>query len=102
MAKTIRVTPESLNQMANNVTNWTIQYRGIYDAIYNQIEVMTRTWSGEANQAYTAQINGFRDDFEALRDLLQRYSEFIQNTANQYSTTEQAIADAAKNLSTGN
>ncbi len=102
MANVIKVTPEELTQVSNNLEQMTDNYQNVVNTINSTVNDLTQTWGGEAQASYATQINGFQDDFKELYSLLNQYSTYLRNTASKYSETEASIKDSAKALSTGN
>lgn len=101
MAGKIRVTPGELRTSAGRVKSDIDQYRKLYDKLYQEIDGMKSSWSGEANQTYIKQIDGFKVEFENLQKVLESYVEFLEKSAKVYEDTETAIKDAAAKLTTG-
>ena len=102
MANVIKVTPEELTQVSNNLEQLTDSYQNVVNTINTTVNDLTQTWGGEAQASYATQINGFQDDFKELYVLLNQYSTYLRNTASKYSEAETSIKDSAKALSTGN
>ncbi|MCD7905477.1 MAG: WXG100 family type VII secretion target [Clostridiales bacterium] len=101
MANVIRVTPEELENVANQLEGWTDSYNSCYNQILSTASDLSSSWAGEAQQAYLTQINGFEDDFKNLYVLFNQYASFLRTSAKKYSETEATIRDSAKALSTG-
>jgi len=101
MAGVIRVTPKELTDSADRVRSDIGRYKNLYDKLYQEINGMKSSWSGEANQTYIKQIDGFKDEFENLQKVLESYVEFLEKSAKVYADTEKAIKDAAAKLTTG-
>ena len=95
MATLIKVTPELLNTHAGALDSLIGLYKGSYERIYSEKNVLQSGWQGEANQAYSRQLDGFHNDFVALETLLRQFESFIKTAASQYTTTEQDLANTA-------
>lgn len=102
MANIIKVTPEELYNVAQNLEGLTDSYQGVVNAINTKVNDLTQTWGGEAQNAYAAQISGFQDDFQNLYNLLNQFATYLRNTSKQYEAAESNIRDSARTLSTGN
>ena len=59
---------------------------------------MASTWTGKDNIAFTNQIKGFEDDFKKMKQLMDKYAEFLQKSGNTYQKTLDAITADAKKL----
>jgi WXG100 family type VII secretion target len=98
---TINVTPEELENSATVVEGKIGEYNQAYNKLYQEVETMGATWKGEANQRYVEQINGFKDDFQRLEQILREYVKVINDAAKKYRTAENKLRDDAGRLSTG-
>ena len=98
MGKTISVTPETLKSTASYITEQAAGYKKLYEKLYAEVETMSGSWQGADNQAFTGQIQGFREDFDAMFKLMNQYSEFLTKSADAYSATQQELINQAKKL----
>ena len=98
MAMSIRVEPSKLEAAATQIDNQAAEYKRLYEQLYTEVESMASSWQGSDNLAFTSQINGFRDDFNTMYQLMMQYSEFLKNSANTYRQTQQEVADQARRL----
>lgn len=98
MAKTIQVTPEQLDTAAGKIEGLAADYKTQYDQLYSETNAMASTWSGKDNTAFTDQIAGFKNDFEAMHELMNRYAEVLRHSANAYRNTQDAVVTAARKL----
>lgn len=101
MSKSISVTPETLERIANSVRDKTAEYVRTYKELYTQVRAMATNWSGDANRKYTGQIEGFEKEFENLKSVLDGYEGVLRHAAKVYYDTEKNIGDSAKSLATG-
>lgn len=99
MAATILVTPEELEGAAKKMEELAGEYEAKYTELYGEVEKMSQTsWTGNDSAAYVQQIDGFREDFEKMKKLMDSYALFLRNSAKAYRETQQSIAEAAKKL----
>lgn len=80
-------------ELANN-------YKGEYDKLYKLIGELQSSWAGADNIAYTNQIEGFKDDFTRMFDLMEDYSTFLKNAAKKYRETQEQVKNDASKLKT--
>lgn len=95
---TIKVTPQELQTASSQITSLANSYEKEYKALFDRIHNMKGKWDGQDNQNYTDQVEGFRDDFEKMKSLMDQYSEYLKNTAQAYTDTQNEIAQTAKGL----
>ncbi|WP_010250269.1 WXG100 family type VII secretion target [Acetivibrio cellulolyticus] len=101
MAGKISVTPEELQGSAKKIQGEIGSYVKLYQKLYQEVDGMKSSWSGEANQAYAKQIDGFRVEFDNLKKVLDNYVEFLEKSAKVYKDTEANIKDGAGKLTSG-
>lgn len=94
----IIVETTSLDTTATKVQTAADQYKTDYTTLFSEVEALAAAWSGEDNTAFTQQVEGFRDDFTKMYDLMVSYSTFLKATAETYRTTQDEIMAKAKTL----
>ncbi len=94
----IKVSPDELLAAATTIQGQIEEYISIYGLLYDEVNGMGENWKGEDNIAYVEQIEGFRDDFEAMQKLLVSYVEFLRVAATSYSDTQSNVKNSIKQL----
>ena len=100
MARRITVTPEQLNVAAAKIESLAMSYQKTYVRLYTEIANMRSAWDGADNIAYTAQVNGFEDDFQKMYQLMRDYASFVRKSASSYQRTQDSIINSAHGLGT--
>jgi WXG100 family type VII secretion target len=98
MARTITVDPAKLESVATSIESQATDYKKITDQLFTEVEGMSAAWQGADNIAFTTQISGFRDDFEAMTKLMRQFSEFLNISAKAYRETQSEVVTQAKRL----
>lgn len=98
MARVITVDPAKLDTAATQMETQAAEYKKIYDQLFTEVDGMAAAWQGADNIAFTTQIKGFMDDFQAMGTLLNQFSEFLKKSATQYRGTQNDIITQAKRL----
>lgn len=98
MATTIQATPEQMEKTAATIEALAADYKAQYDALYHATDDMKSTWGGKDNVKYIDQINGFKDDFEKMQNLMKNYADFLRKSAVAYRKTQDDIMAQAGNL----
>ncbi len=98
MARTIKVDPAQLNATASQVETAAGEYRKLYSKLFTDVGGMRAAWQGVDNQAFTTQIEGFRQDFELMAKLMDEYSTFLRTAAKTYQQTQDDIVNQAQRL----
>lgn len=96
-ARKITVTPDELKNAASKISGLAGEYQTQYNNLYAETDALAATWSGKDNKAFIARINGFKEDFKKMHDLMIDYKDFLQKSGETYQKTLDAItADANK------
>lgn len=94
----IVVSPQVLKSTASYVTEQASSYKQNYEKLYTEVNAMASAWQGADNQAFASQIEGFREDFDAMYKLMNQYAEFLTKAADSYSATQSELITKAKKL----
>lgn len=98
MARSITVDPQKLDAASQKMAQQAQEYKTLYDTLYSHVNTMKAGWDGRDNQAYTAQIDGFKPDFEKMYKLMTQYSEFLRDSAKVYKSTQDEVVSQASKL----
>lgn len=98
----IVVTPQELISAADSIEGLSGEYAQLYNALFSDVSGLQAAWQGKDNQAFTNQIEGFRDDFERMKALMDEYAAFLKNSAANYTAVQDAVTEGATKLSVGN
>ena len=95
----IQVTPENLRTQAAKVDNIAGEYSEHYDALLAEVDSFTTTdWKGSDANAFREQVQGFKDDFVKMKELMNEYANFMRNAAQVYEDTQREVINQAKSL----
>lgn len=98
MARNIQVTPEQLDTAAGKIESLAADYKTQYDLLYSETTAMASTWSGKDNTAFINQIDGFKEDFAKMHQLMLNYADFLRKSAKAYRDTQNAVVSEARKL----
>lgn len=98
MATTIKVTPQELLTASTQISGLADEYKSEYEALFGDVVAMKGKWDGQDNQTYTDRVEGFRDDFTNMYNLMIQYSDYLKETGNAYQQTQTNIKNAAATL----
>lgn len=98
----IIVETAQLDSTAGRVEQMAGDYRSEYTALFSLVASLKSAWDGEDNVAFTNQIEGFRDDFQRMEQLMRDYAAYLRKAAQAYRDTQDTVASQAKTLSQGN
>ncbi len=95
---TIKVTAADLDQASGEIQGLATEYKAEYNALYTAIDQSLTSWTSEDKTTFITQINGFKDDFERMKDLMEEYARFLTRSAESYRTTQQNVINKAQSL----
>lgn len=98
MGRVIEVTPQELISAAQSIEGLAADYKTLYSQLYQKTDSMASSWQYKDNQAYINQINGFKDDLEKMKNLMDTYAQFLRKSADAYQKTQDEITNRAKQL----
>ena len=87
--ESIKVTTEDLRNAAATVDNLAIEYDKEYAALFQDVETLTSTdYTGDDASAFRSQVEGFRDDFNKMKQLMNEYADYLRQAASSYEDTQ--------------
>lgn len=98
MGKTIKVTPELLEQAAGKIESLAGDYKAQYEALYGETGALASTWQGADNLAFTDRIEGFKPDLARMQEHMLEYAQFLRKAAEGYRNTQGGVISHAKGL----
>lgn len=99
MAKSkISVSEEKLEGASVKIEEYVADYKKTYNQLFAEINAMSANWQGPDNLAYTSQIEGFKDDFENMANLMSQYAAGIKQVAANYKAQKNAVIEGARKL----
>ncbi len=98
MSRVITVTPAELETAATKIEGYAAEYKEQYDSFFTVTGDMAATWNGKDNVAFIERIEGFREDFTNMYNLMNQYVAFLRNSAKNYRDTQNDVESNAKRL----
>lgn len=97
--ESIKVTTENLVSKANEVDGKADEYCTNYSQLLNDVATLTSTdWKGADADAFLQQIEGFREDFVKMKDLMNEYANFMRTASKSYDNTQENVISQIKSL----
>lgn len=90
-----------LNSTAMEVRRLSQDYEREYTDLFRLVQDLKSAWDGRDNVAFTQQIDGFKDDFQRMKKLMDDYAAYIEKVAATYQETQNTLATNARTLSQG-
>lgn len=99
MAESIQVTTESLRAKAAEVESKANDYLSDYSNLLNDVATLTSSdWKGADADAFLNQIEGFREDFQKMKTLMDEYAQFMRTASINYDDTQSNVISQIKAL----
>ena len=90
---------DELKKIAERMKELAEQLGEEFGKIYRIIEgELANAWEGDDQKAFSYQVNGCKQYFEQLKDLMQKYSEMLRRVAESYDDQQSDIRDAVKKI----
>ena len=97
------VTTERLESSAAVIEEKTARFNTEWEKLYTEVQnLRSAQWQGIASETFNSKLEGYRNDFQEMANVLISYAEFLKSAATNYRNTEESLRDAAGNLYTGN
>lgn len=97
--ESIKVDPEVLKEASQKVSKMAQDYYDLYTRLLGEVDTFTTTdFRGADSDKFRENVSGFRDDFERMRELMDRYGKYLSDTAISYETTQGNLAKQAEGL----
>ena len=97
--ESIQVQTQRLREVASDVHGYATDYYKAYEDLYTTVKSFVGAdWNDETGKAFQAQLEGFRDDFENMKKLMDQYATYMEDAAKTYENTNQNIVDEIKGL----
>lgn len=97
--ESIQVTTENLRTKADEVSTKATEYLRHYESFLNSVTTLTSTdWKGDDATAFKNQVEGFREDFVRMKNLMDDYAAFLRSAAANYEETQGNVIGTIKSL----
>lgn len=99
MAQSIQVTTENLRAKAGEVESKANDYLSDYSNLLSDVATLTSSdWKGADADAFLNQIEGFREDFQKMKQLMDEYAQFMRTASINYDDTQSNVISQIKAL----
>ena len=91
----IKVNSAVMREKAGNLRSASNTIQSFTADMLNEMEGLRAYWEGEAGENLVNRFKGLSDNFEEIYSTVTKYAEFLEQAADTYDATEQAIAAGA-------
>ncbi len=94
----LSVNMETVKQLGLNVQEQASEYNSEIANIYSIVDDVKNNWQGADSIKYTSQVEGYKENMEALGKVIEQYGQFLLNAAQTYTQLQDDIASNASKL----
>lgn len=95
----LKVDTTNLAAKAGEVDSRADEYYNKYCEFFASVEELTSgDWTGDDAKAFKEQVEGFREDFNKMKELMNDYAKFMREAAQSYEDTQNNIKSTIKSL----
>ena len=96
----IEITAAKLEELAGNIKKLASEYQGLYtNDLYGTFETqMKQAYQGDDADAAITQLDGFKDDFDAMYSVINEYGKHLENALEAYKQAQQKNTQDAASL----
>ena len=94
----LKATPEEIRTAGKSLVGNAESYLGSVKSLYETVDNLQANWKGADNQQFAATVNGYKENINALGQVIGNYGVFLQETANSLEKLQAEIAQQASQL----
>ena len=94
----IRVDTGEVRSTARQLTQLADDYDALYKEVLGKMSETSATWQGLDSEAFREQVEGFRDDFQKMKEEINDYAAFPLQSADAYERRQEETRQEAKTL----
>ncbi len=94
----IRVDTGEVRSTARQLTQLATDYDALYKEVLAKISETSAKWQGVDSEAFREQVEGFRDDFQKMKQEIDDYATFLLQSADAYEKQQEETRQKAKTL----
>lgn len=87
----ISMSPEDLKATAKKIAKDSEDYKNYVNKIYAVVTDVNNVWKGEDKEQFVAKINEYKKSITDLGTVMNDYSIFLTNVANNFEKTQSEI-----------
>ncbi len=94
----LKASPEEIRTAGKGLVGNADSYLASVKAIYETVDNLQSSWQGSDNQQFVNTVNGYKENINALGQVIGNYGVFLQETANSLEKLQADIANQARAL----
>lgn len=94
----LKASPEEIRTAGKSLVGNAESYLGSVKSLYETVDALQNNWKGSDNAQFATTVYGYRENINALGQVIGNYGVFLQETANSLEKLQAEIAQQASNL----
>lgn len=94
----LKASPEEIRTAGKSLVGNAESYLGSVKSLYETVDTLAQNWQGSDNVQFANTVNGYKENINALGQVIGNYGVFLQETANSLEKLQAEIAQQASNL----
>lgn len=94
----LKASPEEIRNAGKSLVGNAENYLNYVKALYKTVDDLSMSWQGEDNMKFANTVNSYKENINALGQVIGNYGVFLQETANSLEKLQAEIAQQASNL----
>jgi uncharacterized protein YukE len=94
----LKASPEEIRSAGKSLVGNAESYLGSVKSLYETVDTLAQNWQGSDNVQFANTVNGYKENINALGQVIGNYGVFLQETANSLEKLQAEIAQQASNL----
>ncbi len=94
----LKASPEEIRAAGKSLVGNAESYLGSVKSLYETVDTLQNNWKGVDNAQFANTVNGYKENINALGQVIGNYGVFLQETANSLEKLQAEIAQQASNL----
>ena len=94
----VKANPEEIRSGGKTLVNDADSYLADVKSMYGVIDQLRDTWKGADNQQFCSTLDGYKENINALGQVIGNYGVFLQETGNSLEKLQADVADQAGRL----
>ncbi len=83
--------PQGLAEAGEKIIDTSNNFKTEIDNIYNTVDELKRTWTGDAAKRYTDEIEKFKEDLYTFEKLINGHGQLVNRVGREYTKLEEEL-----------
>ena len=94
----LKANPDEIKTAGRKLVSNAEAYMSSVKSLYETVDELKATWQGADNQQFAATVYGYKDNIDALGQVIGNYGVFLQETGSSLEKLQSDIAQEASQL----